>query len=200
MVQINLIPSRRQDALRCRARLRYWIAGMIAYGILLGVCALTYQLGSTGGGHTLREQIAHVELEIEQSKLAVADLTSQIRLQQVSLRASQLAADQPDWSQLLGLLAKVRGDAVVLRDCQLQSASSKGSGSNEDYSADEFTLTIGGYGMTHADVSMYVLRLEQLGLFNQVTLAQSLREPFLSNHAIAFRLECQLGVSEEVVQ
>ena len=200
MVHINLIPSRRQDVIRCRARLRYWIAGAFAYAAILVISALFYRLGSTGGDETLPDQIAHIELEIEQSKLAIADLTAQIMLGQISLRASQLVADQPDWSQLLGLLAKARGDAVVLRDCQLQSPRKKNRDPNSDYSTGEFTLTIGGYGMTHEDVSRYVLRLERLGLFNQVKLAQTSREPFLSDHAIAFRLECQLGVSEEVVQ
>ena len=89
---------------------------------------------------------------------------------------------------------------MVLRDCQLQSSSRKGREPDSDYSAGGFLLTIGGYGMTHEDVGRYVLRLERLGLFSRVKLAQTSREPFLSEHAIAFRLECQLGVSEEAVQ
>jgi hypothetical protein len=51
-------------------------------------------------------------------------------------------------------------------------------------------------GRSQAAVSQFVLRLEQLGLFDRVTLLDTRREPFGADSAVGFRAVCIMHVRE----
>src|SRR5260370_38207947 len=53
-------------------------------------------------------------------------------------------------------------------------------------------VRIQGYGRSQAVVAQFILRLEQTGLFDDVVLVKTNREPFLDDHAMSFQVECQL--------
>ncbi len=63
--------------------------------------------------------------------------------------------------------------------------------------SDRFVLSIAGLGRTQSAVTQFVLRLEQLKLFDQVRLLETRREPFLTSDAIAFRIQAAIGNSSE---
>ena len=51
-------------------------------------------------------------------------------------------------------------------------------------------LVLHGFGRTQVSVSQFVLRLEALGAFELVRLANSCRQAFLDGRALAFTIEC----------
>ena len=55
------------------------------------------------------------------------------------------------------------------------------------------TLLLGGLGRTQSSVAQFVVRLEQTGLFDEVKMITATREPFLSNEAVGFKLECRMS-------
>ena len=57
-------------------------------------------------------------------------------------------------------------------------------------------LRLAGVGRSQAAVSQFVLRLEQLGLFDRVTLLDTRREPFGADSAVGFRAVCIMHVRE----
>ena len=56
-----------------------------------------------------------------------------------------------------------------------------------------YTLALSGMGRSQAAISQYVLRLENTGLFDRVTLIESKLAPFGGGEAVSFRIGCTLG-------
>jgi hypothetical protein len=55
-----------------------------------------------------------------------------------------------------------------------------------------FVLNIAGLARSQLAVSQFILRLEQTGLFDRVSLIDTARETFLGGPATGFKLECSL--------
>jgi hypothetical protein len=72
------------------------------------------------------------------------------------------------------------------------------AGSNRDAAqtvapASRFTLELSGLGRSQASVSQFILRLEQLELFERVTILKTGREMFGEHESIGFRIEATIG-------
>ena len=88
---------------------------------------------------------------------------------------------------------------IVLSSCELtpisEVAAPTGGSLTQNLAATQprYTLALSGVGRSQAAISHYVLRLEQTGLFNRVTLIESRKAPFARGEAITFRIGCTLG-------
>ncbi len=221
MQSVNFIPARRIAAKQRRRRMNRWAVTVSVYAMLLiGAYACSYALW--GGGHAaMADEERKTSLRIEQAKRAISTLQGELTAEEATLKANQALADQPDWSVLLVLVARSLGDEVVLNRCDLgpgqaletAAAGSPAPGSRpsvpptagppaagppspvprEAAAPGPFVLAVAGYGKTMTAVSQFVLALERLGLFDQVRLIKTNREPFLSTQAVAFQIECSLG-------
>ena len=91
---------------------------------------------------------------------------------------------------------------IVLRGCHLESiaesrpvgtaAGGKATTQPSQITPTKISLTINGLGRSQSDVTQFVLRLEKLGLFDRVDLAQCAREPIGTTEATGFRIECTM--------
>lgn len=199
MKSVNFIPAHRLHERQRRRRLGRWGAAWAAYVVvLLGAyvcCCALY-----GGGSAHADELASTGARIQQSVRSIDEAHRELSAAKATLKANQAVGNPPDWSLLLGLLARSLSDEVVLRRCVLapgwrapaSSTPPPGSGRPADHPG-LFLLAVTGYGRTQAAVSEFVLHLEQAGLFDQVKLVKTSREMFLSSNAIAFRLECSLA-------
>ena len=204
MTAVNLIPIHRRNARRRRVRLRRWVAGAAAYAILLvigyGACRTVW---ATGGD--LTAELDDTAGQIDLANEAIAALGKEMAQARLMLGASQRLVNQPDWSVLLVLISETLDDKIVLKRCRLQPLAEQRPGQGPTGYNDArtpgippsqmpnaFVLALNGYGQSSEDVSSFVLRLEQTGLFAQVTVRHTNREPFLANEAIAFELVCTL--------
>lgn len=168
------------------------------------------------------ERLAAVSDDIERTGRAIATAKAQLAAAQSTLRANEAIASQPDWSILLAVLARGIGDDVVLRSCHVHPAGgvagrrfdarrtvtpatphapaiapgTAGSPANAAPAPAEeatpFVLEANGIARTLASAHRFVRDLEKTRLFARVTLLDTTREPFLTEGAIAFRLECSL--------
>ena len=116
---VNLIPKARQAKAERRRRLRFWSGAWCGYaGVLILVAGLMYlRLGTI---HDLS-----TELDQQDQQLAALQTDSHqtnAQLLQVSqkLLSAKGLLEQPDWSQLLSILADLRGNDVVLEDIELK--------------------------------------------------------------------------------
>ena len=203
MTGANLIPAARREAKQRRARQRVWIIICCLYGALLvagyGICHAL--LGTDD--QTIDHQARKAAARAESFQRRLAGLQAKLDEARRKLEANLAVGDQPDWSVLLTLLADTLDDDLVLSQCRIQppgyAQKAKGPrlrGLAEQMVArrqDQFVLTISGFGRTQAAVSRFVLRLEKTDLFDQVKLVKANREPFLTDRAVAFLVECSLG-------
>ena len=96
------------------------------------------------------------------------------------------------------------GQALVLSHCQLFACDEHYERLTEDLgkwrsskplgtllSECKYSLTLRGHGLTQEAVSQFVLRLEEMELFDVVRLISSKRQAFMKMQAVAFHVECR---------
>lgn len=190
MQRINLIPKSRQRDRQRRVRVRLWIGLSLCYAVALGAVCLAYRgMSSTHNLSAITAELAEKEAELTRLDGEQNSLRPKLNEQKLILAAELSISDQPDWSLLLTYLAdEVLGNQVVLSGCVL--APSVPGEKVDSTGRDTLVLTLTGYALSTTDVSQFVLRLEQIGLFDKVTLARTSREPYLAGQAIAFEARC----------
>ena len=200
MMRVNLIPAHRRSARERRTRVRYWSAICGAYALLLGLtyacCAFAWSVNSDGLENDLAKAAAEVDDLTRSLRGAEAELNEADSL----LDSIRGIAKQPDWSLLLGLVSKTLGDEVVLDTFRLGPPNTGGtivrvqrtaSGSpSAPKNEPPYTLYISGYARSQAAVSRFVLRLDELDLFDRVDLLKTSREAMFDGDATGFQVQC----------
>lgn len=211
---VNFIPRERRETAERRTRLRAWAVGATAYALLGAIVFAASGTAAVVEDPMVAEKLAQLPGEIEKSQGALADLQAQLAEAQASLDAARAVAMQPDWSVLLGLLAQSLGEEIVLTSCKLESeqaTTDRPAGAQRiapgakapeptaprTASSGRYTLLLSGLGRTQSSVSQFVLRLEELGLFERVTILKTNREMFGEHESIGFRLEAIVGAGGE---
>jgi len=199
----NLIPRSRLERKRWKARLRLWIycAGVYA-GVVIATTAIAHATWSQDD-RQLDGELAVATARIDEQTSLEARLQQELSEARVRLEADRAIGEPPDWSVLLALLGEETNDSVVLNSCgltavgpegiapgQRRSGPSAGSPSSIPLGRRRFRVELSGFGRTQTDVSQFLLRLEQVGLFRTVRLMQSDRAKFLDGEAVVFRVEC----------
>jgi Tfp pilus assembly protein PilN len=209
MLGVNLIPAPRQQMIARRRRLRRWTVGVIAYGVLLMIgCAVCAAAMSAESDET-SQALEKATRQIEELSHNSSKLRPQLTEVETRLSVARLVGDQPDWSLLLTLVGECLDEDIVLSATKLEPAkniapavpttrAAKTGSKNEPLVHDEvLTLNLQGLARSPAAVTQFVLRLERLRLFHQVTLLSSARQAVGSSETTAFRIECVLHRSGE---
>lgn len=193
MERINLIPKSMQLDRRRRVRTRLWIGVSLCYAVLFVTVCVAYRgMSSSHDLSVISAELAEKEAELVQLENQQNSLRPKLNEQKLILAAERSISDQPDWSLLLTYLAEeVLGDEVVLSGCTLAPKAPGEKTAAADGGA--LVLTLAGYARSTPDVSQFILRLEQIGLFDKVTLARTSREPYLAGQAIAFEARCLMN-------
>jgi Tfp pilus assembly protein PilN len=185
---INLIPAHRIAARQRRARLRAWGSAVVAYGIALAIActAVTVLQADPEAGQTL-QQVELTRAANRKASGTLVEAAKRLALAQTSQKMVRVLSDQPDWSLLFAGLGNRLGDDAVLRDIRLRSISTGPAG------PPRYKLELRGLGKTQTAVSQFVAALEKSELFDEVRLLRTGREPFLTDNAVSFDLDCTLG-------
>lgn len=193
MTGVNLIPASRLRARHRATRLRLWAVVLGVYVVVLGAAYgwMYVNWGEKRSNWTVA--LGQAEAEIESANQALALRRASLAEAEASLRANRAVGDQPDWSMLLGLLARRLGDDIVLESLSLRPPE---SARNAAPGAPPVApiVAIGGLARTHAAVSRFTLGLEETGVFSRVTLQDTRRTNLPRGEAVGFRVEAALGV------
>ena len=186
-VCVNLVPVARREARRRRARGRAWLAAGAVYLLCWLAAGTVARAGGSGGEQRLLREHALTQTRVDEASADATALGRELDRVMLELRAQRAVGRQPDWSLLLALLSGTLGDEVVLRSVDLEGRPPG------------FVLAFLGLAQSQADVSRFVLRLEEISLFESVKLVDARREPFLDGHAVRFGIECVLGAGGETL-
>jgi Tfp pilus assembly protein PilN len=201
------MPEPKRKAKARRFRMHQWVVGGVGFlGLLVILCILTHKMWGVGP-NPLGNELNDARDRIRASGLNVKMLKKQLVAARWKLDTFRGVGKQPDWSVVLTMLADGLGSDVVLKSCELGDAAmtvntlptargpvkSHTVGLTEEQKQMRFVMGVAGFGRSQTAVSQFVLRLERSGLFDSVRIVSTIREPFLDDKAIAFRLECRLG-------
>jgi len=203
MSDFNLIPAQRRAAKRRRVRIRIWGALCGTYVVLLTAGAVTAGVLFSSEGQTIADQLTVTSEKIESHNVSMLDLRRALAEATAQLETWRILQAQPNWSKLLARLFDELGATLVLSHCQLTACDQRYEPVSKNLggwfssrplgallSETKYSLVLRGYGQTQAAVSLFVLRLEEIGLFDVVRSISSKRQPFLGAEAVTFHVEC----------
>jgi hypothetical protein len=199
MKAINLIPIQRRQAKARKARLLRWGAAISAYAVALALGHVLFANYAIGDTCSLDARSKRVTSQLDCVNQQSQETGQKLAEAMKKLQTAQAIGQQPDWGMLLAMLSQNVGEDVVLDFCGLQRSDAAevavkpadAAGAPEARkAAPPLVLAIGGFARAQAEVSVCVLRLEKLNLFDKVKLVKTARGPFQGHEAIMFRLEC----------
>ncbi|MBN2314392.1 MAG: PilN domain-containing protein [Sedimentisphaerales bacterium] len=195
MPDVNLIPPARIARKRRNSKIRLWTVICGTYLILLGALALSAQAFWRDTDDSVINELAFTNERIEGYNISISELQKKLASIKSEVEAARVISCQPDWMKLFVLIGDELKEDVVLKNCQLIATSTKNENSSSPsaFLADrQFRLELSGFGRTQMSVSQFVLRLEQMAVFDSVELVNSRRQSFLNNEAVTFNIECRI--------
>ncbi len=216
MNDINLIPRYRIEARQRRSRIRAWAWGCAGYAaVMVAACAVAASVFG-GGDRSTSGEMGRMERQLADTNRQLTLVRPEMDEARAQLDAGRAVTVQPDWGLLLKLLAQSRGDSVVLDRVALSpveaptvaekiEATKPAAGGNIALAAAKkkrdaekrkplcVEIQISGLARTQLDVSQFVLRLEQIKLFDQVKLLDTSRAAPGESAVISFRLQCSMA-------
>lgn len=191
MQGVNLIPAPRRAAQQRKRRLRAWIILATVYGgLVLAACGTIRVMGDHGTATAA--ELSDYQRHIQQLDLKLTDLQKQLAEVESSRRTTAAISDQPDWSVLFPILGTTVGDNVVLREIQLKPETDSRQNKGSQARQPAFNLQLRGFAKSQPGVAQFVLRLQQLNLFDEVKLQRTGREPLSSAQVVTFEIFCTL--------
>ena len=182
LTPINLIPAPRARRKRLRARMRRWAIGLAVYVVGLMMAIAVHR-------NSLRPILVP---DPSAQGARITQLTSELAATHKDLGEARtrhaailMLAGRPDWSLLFPLLGRSMGDEVVLKELKLTQA--------KNAATRQYSVEMRGIARTTAAASNFVSTLEGTGLFDDVRLLRTGREPFLTASMVSFDLQCKLS-------
>ena len=205
---VNLIPVSRRNARRRRQRVHLWSSGCGTYASALVVLCIFLYIHGPPPKSAQAKALVEADDRVHQLGAAIDRERKGLAQVQALLEASKAVSDRPNWSTLLGLIAKTLDQDTVLDHCQLDplapAATAVSTPSPVMVRAlaapsepavvvpHQFQLDLGGMGRSEGAGMAFVLRLQEMGLFEQVNFVNTSRASNLAGEAITFQVRCTL--------
>ena len=182
MLTANLIPASRLLAQRRARRIRMWSAVSCVYALVLVAACLGLHAALRNDDTQARAVIVSASQQLEASQDVIERLKADLADVRRRAEAARQITTRPDWSILLALLSRHRGDGLALTNCHLEALDEGG-----------YSLSIGGISRTPEHITDYTIALERSGVFDHVRLVETVRRATPRGEAVAFSLDCRLG-------
>jgi Tfp pilus assembly protein PilN len=205
MMSINLMPASLREARRCRRARRAWgVALTLAAGVVIPFTLAAPRLAGADVS-AIVEQLREVGTQADaadQRRQRLAALEADLARR---LTIAEAVAAHPDWSHLLDLLARLRGDDALFDRIDLQretvtppaAAQPRTPAQAQPAPILKHTLKLEGLSRSQPAAAGLVLRLEGTGLFESVRLLQTRPDARGKGDAVAFTIECTLRGRDE---
>lgn len=183
---VNLIPASRRLAQKRRHRMRLWVAMASGHALLVMTACVGARFiwGSTQ--NATAGELTAIEKRNADLNGKIADLRRQVADAELNFKTAESISDHPDWNILLSLLNGSIADEIILREVLLTPEPGAKRHAR-------FSLQLRGFAKSQAGVSQFVLRLQKIGLFDDVKLLRTGREPLLNTQAVSFDISCGIG-------
>lgn len=200
MMSVNLIPKAKRLRQQARRRREQWIRFLRFYAIVLaGGCALA-MLPAHAAPPSLDSSIARVDRRIETTTKALDESRRQLGALGKQFDLARAVGEHPDWSMLLGAIARARADDAVLESFDLSLARVEDKGIKSDAAKppppnakplqrDIVFVKLTGLCSSPASCFQFAHALEQLALFERVVVKDTRSQLLGAMPATRFEIE-----------
>lgn len=198
-VAVNLIPRAHLEQRRASTRVARW---GVCCGVLACAVATAWIVTSSrvvDNREELAAQLASAKRTAEEKERLVADTRAAHSAAIRRLESARAVAGHPDWSVLLALLARARGDGLVLDrvevrpiariDPQAQTGLGRTGVATAERVEAGYQLDLRGVGESQSTVTQYLLSLERTGIFESVRLRETRPRTIGARGVVEFGLD-----------
>lgn len=209
----------RHKRARIRGWAVFNVLWLIGVGVVTAMVVISARAGVNSAGAAvvsegISPEAAEEQLRAAKERLAEAQRRDQSAMKEatrakLALDTARRASDRPDWSLLLTLIESERGADVMLESVEISGGmqpddagggagpgaaprAAAPSGSAPKKKIERYDIKISGLAESPAAASALVLRLERLGLFSKIQLAETRPREIEGMTKTAFRLEAEL--------
>lgn len=181
MIRANFIPPERAQRSRTRVVVRAWGIGLSCLALLMAIILPAGHFALAAPDSRSRTEMDRTKVRTEAANAEGAQIAARLADLAHRIVAAETAGNHPDFSLLLGALARARGDDAVLtrismvvsREASAAPAASKGAekpaaARPAARPSQKLTITISGSASSPTKIYEFAQRLERLGVFNAV--------------------------------
>lgn len=205
MINVNLLPKARRSALVTRTRVRRWLVGGSAYAGAVVLAGLAFTLSGPRVA-VATDLFQRQQRELDDRQARVKHLETQAESLTRKLDRLARIENHPDVSALVRLIAGAQQDRIVLDSIALErtvqqpkdtgrkklGADAKAADTAPQSTIVTYTIDVAGLARQQPDVTSFVLRLEETGLFDKVTVVESGKRDVQGAELAQFRLRCRV--------
>lgn len=160
---------------------------------MLGMCIFLTTSNNPSQAAASSRNVRSLRADEEQLRRDLGQLKTQLLAVRKQLDRSHLIASHPDFSPLLGLLARERHGEVVLESCNLRPGAMTTATNPIERRPLEYVLTISGLAREARGISTYAAALEATKAFDSVTIQEMRGRGDRSREkSVGFSLRCVL--------
>jgi len=217
MIGINFIPAARLRVRKVRRRAAWWSVGSGVWAIgLVGFAILVAGAVPMHRSDEVARRTDAARAAQERTEKDIAKESRQVATLQRALDISTLVQDHPDWSLLLSRVGELRGPAVVLQWLEVDRVSVRpefeprpapaapgapapapsptaAKPKPERPIGELFVVKVAGLAQSAGEAQKFVLRLDQSGMFDSVTLLETGSAQTTGFTAMFFRVQCKVS-------
>jgi len=205
LAAVNLIPRAYRERRVVLSRARRWMFGTVALASTVGVAWAVMSSRVVENRQWLAGQLVAARADAEEKSRLVAEAQLSHSAALRRLASARAVAGHPDWSVLLALLARARGEGLVLERVEVRpvvktepknESESNANGADTRaalHSEPLYQLDIRGVAESQSLVAQYLLSLERIGLFDSVRLQETKPRTIGARGVVEFGLDCAIA-------
>lgn len=193
----NLIPIMRKERRRRRSlRQRWGVAIGLYAAVALGTSVYLVTVNNPVLAQASARAIQTIDQEQDRLRRELGQTKTQLVAARRQLDRANMIVSHPDFSPLLGLLARERRGEVVLESCNLRAGAVTSAQSPLDRRPQEYVLVLAGIAREAKGISAYAASLEATKAFDSVTIQEMRgRGDRTQERSVGFTLRCVLRES-----
>lgn len=194
MTRFNLLPTRIRSERVLRARARAWTVVCTACAGVAVLITTTVRLAYDARSHRLSRLAHAAHVSVVRHETEARRLATGLEATHRALTAAERLQEEPDWSIVLALVARISGENIAITSFGLLDSERSPDRSSEarTESPAVVAVTISGVGSTHADVAAFVIGLDSAGLFSVVELERTSRTDGAPGGLTSFSVRCEI--------
>lgn len=205
VVAVNLIPREYRERRVVLMRVRRWLVGSVVLSSVVGVAWAVMASRVVENRQWLAGQLVSARADAEEKARLVSEAQSSHSAALRRLASARAVAGHPDWSVLLALLARARGEGLVLERVEVRPVvkaepknepddNGQGTGTSvASRSEPTYQLDIRGVAESQSLVAQYLLSLERIGLFESVRLRETKPRTIGARGVVEFGVDCAIA-------
>lgn len=185
---INLVPTAVRHHRKRRKVFMQWVCAIVATSVVVGVPGVYLGGNAVLSDPMMGAQIERVRGQLSANQSEIPRLQSRIAVLEEKRKTLDLVRNRIEWRELFAQIVNASGQEIHFTVLQAIGGGIEGT--------DPLRISVIGIATTQTEARSFVVKLESLGLFDQVQLIRTTRTKVNEQDIIEFQISAHIGELE----